>query len=89
MSDRLYPAPPMNAESAPFYEAAKQGRFLIKRCLACGKPHWYPRSFCPFCMGDTEWTEASGDGVIYSYSIVRRPEPGFAIAYVTLRKGRR
>jgi uncharacterized OB-fold protein len=44
---------------------------------------------CPFCgSDDTTWSEASGEGVVYSISIMRRgvDEP-FAIAYVALDEG--
>ena len=85
MSD--FPAPPVSPESERFYEAAGQGKFLIRRCTACGKPHWYPRAVCPFCFGPTAWEEASGQGVIYSYSVMRRIKPQSAIAYVTLAEG--
>ena len=44
------PAPGQNLESKPFWEAAKEGRFLIKRCTACGEAHWYPRIMCPYCF---------------------------------------
>jgi uncharacterized OB-fold protein len=82
------PAPPVNLESRPFFDAARDGRLLIKRCLACGERHYYPRALCPFCGSDrTEWIEARGHGLIYSYSVMRRvPEP-YAIAYVTLEEG--
>jgi uncharacterized OB-fold protein len=86
--DRKVPAPTPGLESQAFYDAAKQGRFLIKTCKACGKAHWYPRAVCPFCASEeTEWVEASGKATIYSYSVMRRvPEP-FALAYVTLAEG--
>lgn len=87
-TDRTIPAPIPGLESQAFFAAAKEGRFLLKKCNACGKPHWYPRAVCPFCAStDTEWIEASGRGTIYSYSVMRRvPEP-FALAYVTLAEG--
>ncbi len=85
MADRIIPSPTQNPESEPFYAAAKAGKFLIRRCKDCGKPHWYPRALCPFCFGDTEWETASGDGVIYSYSPMRRAN--YTIAYVTLKEG--
>ena len=85
--ERIPPAPPITPESAPFYEAAATGRFLLRRCTDCGRAHWYPRTLCPFCFGSTAWQEASGRGVIYSYSVVRRATPPFAIAYVTLDDG--
>ena len=52
-----------------------------------GRAHWHPRSLCPFCFGETEWSEASGEGEIYSYSVMRRTEPPYAIAYVKLAEG--
>jgi uncharacterized OB-fold protein len=87
MSDRILPNPPITPESAPFFEAARQGRFLIRRCGSCGKAHWYPRALCPFCFGETTWEEASGKGRIYSYSVMRRASPPYVIAYVTLDEG--
>ena len=88
MSDRRYPAPMRSPENQPFWDAAAQGRFMVKRCKSCGQLHWYPRALCPFCQGDTEWHECSCDGEIYTYTIMRRsPEGPFALGYVTLREG--
>ena len=42
MPESTLPAPPASPESVEFVAAAKEGRFLIRRCTACGKPHWYP-----------------------------------------------
>jgi hypothetical protein len=85
---RTIPAPPVTPEIRPFWEAAAQGRLLIKYCTACNQPHHYPRSLCPFCGSErTEWREASGRGTIYSFSIMRRVEAPYAIAYVTLEEG--
>ncbi len=87
MASRAIPAPPASPDSAEFIAAAKQGRFLIRRCTACGKPHWYPRPLCPFCFGETAWEPASGRGSIYSYTVMRRTDPMFAVAYVALEEG--
>jgi len=86
---RRIPAPAQSLESKPFWDAAKQGRFLIGRCKACGEPHWYPRNICPFCSSsDTVWEESPGEGVIYTYSVMRRNTPvPYAIGYVTLDEG--
>ena len=57
---KKYPAPATNPETAAFWEAAKAGKFMIKRCTACGEPHYFPRSICPFCFSDkTVWEESS------------------------------
>jgi uncharacterized OB-fold protein len=59
-----------------------------RRCTSCGKPHFYPRAICPFCLGDTEWMDTKGRGVIYSVSVTRRMGPiPFATAYVKLDEG--
>jgi uncharacterized OB-fold protein len=86
---RKIPAPAINVESKPFWDAAAEGRFLIKRCTACGKAHWYPRSICPYCFSDrTVWEESPGEGVIYTYSVMYRSPTGpYAIGYVTLNEG--
>ena len=86
---KKYPTPQGNPESAPFWEAAKQGKFMIKRCTACGGPHFFPRSICPFCFSDTtEWEEGSGEAKIYTFSLMRKSASGpFAIAFVTLKEG--
>jgi hypothetical protein len=85
---RTLPAPQVTPETRPYWEATAEGRLLIKRCTACGKPHFYPRAHCPFCgSAATEWVQASGRGVIYSYSVMRRAQVPYAIAYVTLEEG--
>ncbi len=88
MSDaRKIPAPAVNAENKPYFDAAAQGRLLIKRCLDCGKAHFYPRALCPHCFSErTEWQEAKGTGTVYTYSVMRTGAP-FVIAYVTLEEG--
>jgi uncharacterized protein len=87
MGDRIFLAPPQNPESEPYYRAAAEGKFLLRRCTSCNRAHWYPRAICPFCAGATDWQEASGDATIYSYSVMRRTDLPYAIAYVTLAEG--
>jgi uncharacterized OB-fold protein len=88
MAERTIPAPPMNPEVQPFFDAAKQGKLLVKQCAACKEFHHYPRAICPFCGSDrTEWKESTGRGVIYSWSVLRRANPPYALAYVTLAEG--
>jgi len=86
---RPIPAPAVSIETKPFWDAAREGRFLIKRCTACKKAFWYPRNLCPFCMSaETVWEESPGEGVIYTYSVMHRSPTGpYAIGYVTLNEG--
>jgi uncharacterized OB-fold protein len=77
-----------DAALEPYWVAAGDGRLLLKACRDCGRTHYYPRPLCPFCMSDaTEWLEASGAGTIYSWSVERRADPPYAIAFVTLAEG--
>jgi hypothetical protein len=77
-----------NAENQPFFDAAREGKLMLKRCHACGEVHYYPRAICPFCASHrTEWVASMGRGRIYSYSVMRRVPKPFAIAYVTLDEG--
>lgn len=86
--DRKITAPPLNMEVQPYFDAAAQGRLVVKRCTSCGQAHHYPRAICPFCFKDTtEWQPASGRGTIYSYSVMRRVPAPYALAYVTLDEG--
>lgn len=83
--ERTLPAPQPNPETQPYWDATTAGRLVIRRCGSCSKLHHYPRAVCPFCFADaTEWQTASGRGTIYAYSIMRRAEVPYAIAYVTL-----
>ena len=86
--DRPLPAPAHDPATETFFAATAKGSLLVKTCTSCGKPHWYPRPLCPYCLGETEWTEASGRGEIYSVSVTRRAGPlPYAIAYVRLDEG--
>ena len=80
-------APVANVETQAYWDAADAGRLLVKKCLACGEPHFYPRALCPFCFGETEWQETNGEGEIYSFSVMRRAEAPYAIAFVKLDAG--
>ncbi len=80
-------SPGTNPETTPFFDGTAAGKFLIRRCVACKKAHWYPRSLCPYCFGDCTWEEASGAGTIYSLSVMKRAETPYVMAYVTLAEG--
>lgn len=79
--------PSPDADTEPYWDAARAHRLLIKRCRACGAPHWYPRPFCPRCWSeDVAWEEASGGATLYTWSIVRRndlPPFGDRVPYIT------
>jgi uncharacterized OB-fold protein len=89
------PAPIINSETKPFWDAAAEGRLLLPRCNECQVVLWYPRAFCPECSSfDISWFEATGRGTIYSYTINRRGQGdyrdlAYVVAYVELEEGPR
>ena len=63
--------PTIDPASAPYWDAAREGRLLIAECASCGRVHHYPRPFCPFCWSeDVHAVPASGTGKLYTYSTV-------------------
>src|SRR2546425_12289239 len=78
--------PTPDGDSQHFWDGAREGRLLIKRCRSCGRAHYYPRPFCPYCWSDeVEWEEASGRATVYTYSVVYQndlPPFGERVPYV-------
>ncbi|HJQ59510.1 MAG TPA: Zn-ribbon domain-containing OB-fold protein [Vineibacter sp.] len=86
--ERKLSAPSVSSETQAYWDAAAQGKLLVRKCTACGEAHHYPRTICPFCFSDkTEWVTASGKGTVYSYSVMRRAPVPYVLAYVTLAEG--
>ena len=88
LTERTYLDPEVNIETKVYWDAAKKGKLLVKACRSCLRMHYYPRAHCPHCLSDdTDWTEVSGKGTIYTYSVMRRADKPYVIAYVTLDEG--
>ncbi|CAM5476497.1 Zn-ribbon domain-containing OB-fold protein [Streptomyces aurantiogriseus] len=81
-----YDVPEADAFTRTYWDAAAEGRLLIRRCGACGRPHHYPREFCPYCWSeDVRWEAASGRATLYTWSVVHRndlPPFGERVPYV-------
>jgi uncharacterized OB-fold protein len=82
MSD--IPAPVPTELSRPFWDAAREGRLVLQKCGNCGAFRWTPQILCNVCLSeDTRWTQVSGRGTLYSYTVVHRPPlPAFQAPYV-------
>jgi uncharacterized protein len=82
-------------EADPFWAGCQEGRLLLPFCSGCHRYHFYPRLFCPHCGSDhIEWKQASGNGTVYTFAVVRQPiDRAFAslvpyvIAIVELEEG--
>jgi len=93
----MKPAPIIDPGTEPYWKGLKERKLLLRHCRACDKPHFYPREVCPYCYSlDLDWSEASGVGTVYSYTVAHRPAgPAYAddvpytIAIVELEEGPR
>jgi uncharacterized OB-fold protein len=92
VTDSLVPDDPT---TAPFWQAALDGRLVVQRCNACGASQLYPRPLCLACEStDLGWAQAAGTGRVHSVTVnhlqVRADlEPPYAIALVELDEGPR
>jgi 3-hydroxyacyl-CoA dehydrogenase len=88
--DKSTSAPAPAGFDAPFWEAAREGRLLLRHCPACQRLHHYPRPHCPFCgHASTEWREVSGHGHVHASTRVERAPRPTAPAIVELAEGPR
>jgi uncharacterized OB-fold protein len=90
------PTPEVTLETQPYWDATRDGRLVLPQCDACGSVIWYPRRFCPSCGGrSVSWIAASGQGTIYTFTIVRKGDGEYrgagpyVLAYVELDEGPR
>jgi uncharacterized OB-fold protein len=74
------PAPIADEASQPFFDAAAQGKLLIKHCDACNRYLAPQAELCDACFTtELDWKEASGKGTIYSFIVNHQvSHPGFA-----------
>jgi uncharacterized OB-fold protein len=92
VTERAFPVP--DAVTRPFWDGVAEGVLRIQRCRGCDRHVFYPRAVCPFCMdADLEWMEASGAGVVHSFTVVHRAPPDYrdevpyVVALVDLAEG--
>lgn len=91
------PKPVANADSHPYWSAARERRLVIRKCKDCGELHFMPRNLCPACWSDQlEWIDAAGTGRVHSFTVIRRAsDPAFAslvpyvVALIELDEGPR
>lgn len=91
------PLPKPSTLTRPFWDGLREGALRLQKCADCGEYVFYPRPACSHCMSERlEWTEVSGRGTVYTFTIVRRPNiPAFqadvpyVFAIVELEEGPR
>lgn len=74
---KLLPEP--TAETRPFWDALRAGRFRLQRCADCHKVRHYPRPVCDACYSmHADWIDASRLGSVHSWTITHHAfHPGF------------
>ncbi|MDH6218286.1 Zn-ribbon domain-containing OB-fold protein [Streptomyces pseudovenezuelae] len=72
-SPRGHDVPEPDAFTRTYWDAAAQGRLLVRRCTTCTRAHHYPREFCPHCWSEAvTWEPATGRATLYTWSTVHR-----------------
>lgn len=69
-----------------------EGRFMLLRSRSSGRYIFHPRVAEPLTGAtDLEWAEASGEGVVYSTSVMREKDPAqsYNVALIDLAEGPR
>jgi hypothetical protein len=71
--------PPSDSEWRGYFEAAREGRLVIRQCEECRLLRYPPGAGCPWCgAAGWRWQEVTGRGAIYSYEVVMQAiQPGF------------
>lgn len=87
--------PSRSALTEPWFKACNEQRLLVQRCRECAQLQFYPRAVCGSCTAaDPEWVDASGQGSIASFTVVRHAvsaayEAPYVVALVDLAEGPR
>ena len=84
-------------DTAEIWRKTKDGVLGYQHCDDCGVIVFYPRQHCPSCGGSNlTWQAASGEGTIYTFSVVRqsyhpffRTQVPYAVAWIDLAEGPR
>ena len=68
------PAPMVDHQTLPFWEACGEQRLTVQRCTRCNHAQHPPSPVCSECRGNEfEQTEVSGKGELYTYTSVHQP----------------
>ena len=89
------PIPISNIHSIPYWEQVQNKKISIPSCRACGNYVFYPKAWCPQCMGDEfNWELMSGRGKVETFTIVYqapyesyRDEVPYVLAVIHLEEG--
>lgn len=67
------PLPPVNPDSAPFWDGCADGDLRLQHCRKCGTLQFPPRARCAQCTSDDlDWETVVAHGHVYSFTVVHR-----------------
>jgi uncharacterized OB-fold protein len=74
------PIPVVTAAMRAFFEAAREHRLVVQRCVKCGTLRFPAREVCSDCLSfGSDWVEVSGRGEVFSFAVMHQVyHPGFA-----------
>jgi uncharacterized OB-fold protein len=72
-------------DTAGFFQAAADGRLVVRRCSSCTAVLHMPVSYCTCGSFDVDWVEVAPAGRIYSYAVVsHQVHPDFPVPYTVI-----
>lgn len=98
MPDDKRPLPNLDElDTRPFWAATREKQLRYQQCDDCGTVVFYPRRHCTGCLGQSlSWKTSSGEGTVYSFSVVQqsyhpffRTRVPYAVAWIDLNEGPR
>lgn len=76
------PLPTITDLTRPFWEAAKNRKFVLQKCGKCATFQFFPKPWCIDCGSrDLAWVDAKPFGTVYSHTVshtVGMNYPGWA-----------
>lgn len=95
--DKFIVPPEKDDDSAVYWQSLKEHTARLQKCNECECFRFPPYPSCPYCgkLGG-EWTQISGYGSVYSWTVVYHPidprlaaEVPFVVALIELEEGPR
>jgi uncharacterized OB-fold protein len=78
-----FPRPIPEFDAQEFWAGCNRAELLMQRCTSCKKFRWLPQPMCPSCNSlESEWVKVSGQGSVYSYTIIAHPVHPAAVSRV-------
>lgn len=89
--------PVVDAQTKPFWDAARRHELCLPRCLDCGRARTEMERWCPHCgSSHSRWERMSGRGSVWSYCEFHKayfkslePDLPYNVAVVELEEGPR